>query len=108
LSWSSRVARYPQAERDIERQVDYYLFEVGAPDAAERFVVALEDTLKLLAKNPELGARREFARPELSGMRSFPVKSFEKHLVFYRPINAGIEVLRVMHGARDFGALFDE
>ena len=109
MSWNPRVARHPQAERDIECQFDYYLLEVGSPDPAERFVVAIEETLQLLARNPELGPVRQFARSELAGVRSFPVKGFGKHLVFYRPTaEQGIEVLRVLHGARDLGAIFDE
>jgi hypothetical protein len=28
------------------------------------------------------------------------VKNFERYLVFYRPIQDGIEVVRVIHGAR--------
>ena len=108
MSWNPGVARHPQAERDIECQVDYYLLEVGAPDPAERFVIALEETLQLLVVNPELGPARRFARSELAGVRSFPVKGFGKHLIFYRPTEQGIEILRVLHGARDLGAIFDE
>ena len=36
---------------------------------------------------------------ELSlGLRSFPIK---KHIVFYRPVNDGIEVIRFLHGSQD-------
>lgn len=102
------MARHPRAERDIECQVDYYLLEVGSLDPAERFVVALEETLELLVGNPGIGSAREFARNELAGVRSFPVKSFGRHLIFYRPTEQGIEILRVLHGARDLGAILDE
>jgi plasmid stabilization system protein ParE len=47
-------------------------------------------------------------RSELTGVRSFPVHGFESHLVFYRSMDrggAGIEILRVLHGARDLGSL---
>lgn len=44
----------------------------------------------------------------LSGMRVWPVKGFRKILVFYRPIAVGVEIVRVVHGARDFAALFDD
>ena len=30
-----------------------------------------------------------------------PVKGFDRHLVFYRPTGAGIEIIRVYHAARD-------
>ena len=79
-----------------------------APEAALRFLDAVEATLRLLAENPELGPAREFERSELAGLRFFPVKGFDKHLIFYRLVPHGIEVLRVLHGARDLGAIFDE
>ncbi len=79
-----------------------------APAAALRFLAAVEATLRILAENPELGPAREFDRSELLGLRFFPVKGFDKYLIFYRPFQRGIEVLRVLHGARDLGAIFDE
>lgn len=57
--------------------------------------------MELYATQPELGE----SRPDLgSDVRHFPVKSY---VVFYRPLDDGIEVLRVLHGSRDirpFGA----
>jgi plasmid stabilization system protein ParE len=32
---------------------------------------------------------------------------FENHLVFYRPFKDSIEVIRVIHGARDIEKLFE-
>jgi plasmid stabilization system protein ParE len=43
--------------------------------------------------------------PLFEGIRVFPVSRFKKYLVFYRPIEGGIEVLRVLHGARDIQGL---
>jgi toxin ParE1/3/4 len=68
----------------------------------------VEATLRLLLRNPELGKPRMFERPELSGLRSFAVRDFGQHLVFYRPMDRGIEVLRVLHGARDLGVVLGE
>jgi len=48
-----------------------------------------------------------FTRPELEGLRSFRVEGFENHFVFYLPRESGIEVVRVLHGARDLEAIFD-
>jgi toxin ParE1/3/4 len=43
-------------------------------------------------------------RPELvPKLRSFPVGEY---VVFYRSIRDGIEVVRVLNGARDIGRLF--
>lgn len=37
------------------------------------------------------------------GLRSFPV---EDYLIFYRPIDAGVEVVRVVSGYRDLETVF--
>jgi toxin ParE1/3/4 len=101
-----RLRRHPQALFDIEESAVY--IGQDAPKAALRFLDAVETTLRLLAENPELGPARDFGRRELAGLRFFPVKGFEKHLVFYRPLEHGIEVLRVLHGARDLGSILDD
>ena len=37
------------------------------------------------------------------GLRSFPVQN---HVLFYRPIDDGVAIVRVVHGRRDLLALF--
>ncbi|NET00841.1 MAG: type II toxin-antitoxin system RelE/ParE family toxin [Sphaerospermopsis sp. SIO1G1] len=39
------------------------------------------------------------------GLRSFPV---EDYLIFYFPVENGIEIARVLSGYRDLEAMFDE
>ena len=31
----------------------------------------------------------------------FRMKGFTRHLIFYRPIKNGVEIIRVIHGARE-------
>jgi toxin ParE1/3/4 len=38
----------------------------------------------------------------------FPVKGFKKHLIFYLPNHDSIEIVRLLHTARDIGELFTE
>ena len=47
-----------------------------------------------------MGRKRDELLPNL---RSFPVGSY---LIFYHPINQGIEVVRVLHGSRDIPNFF--
>jgi toxin ParE1/3/4 len=71
------------------------------PDAADRFIRTLVSRFPTLASMPYMGRQRE----ELSArLRSFPVGSY---VIFYRPIDDGIEVARILHGARDFPPLFE-
>ena len=77
-------------------------------DAALRFLDAARAEFDRLALMPHLGRRREFRSAHLQEVRSRPVRGFEKILVFYRPVPSGIDVLRVLHGARDLGAIFHD
>jgi len=49
-----------------------------------------------------MGKSREELLPLL---RSFPI---DDYLIFYRPINNGIEILRLVSGYRDLNILFEE
>jgi toxin ParE1/3/4 len=51
--------------------------------------------LKLLAEFPGLGRQRDELGP---AVRSFPVGNC---IIFYLPLADGVEVIRVLHGARD-------
>ncbi len=75
-------------------------------DAAIRFIDAFDETVEDLARMPGLGNPWESARPQFRSMRWRPVKGFPKHLIFYREIDDGIEVIRVCHGSRDLESLF--
>jgi toxin ParE1/3/4 len=35
------------------------------------------------------------------------MSGFRNHLIFYRPIDDGIEIVRVLHGARDWQNLLE-
>jgi toxin ParE1/3/4 len=50
---------------------------------------------------PGIGERFPSVQPELAGIRRIGITGFRKYQVYYRPIDDGIEVLRVLHGARD-------
>ena len=36
------------------------------------------------------------------------IRGFQNYIVFYRPLEDGVDVVRVIHGARDIQAIFDE
>ena len=43
--------------------------------------------------------------PELKGLRLFRVTGFEKILILYRPLENGVEILRVIHGSQNIQRL---
>jgi len=60
----------------------------------------------MLAVQPEAGYQFFVRRPELQGMRRFPVSDgFESILLFYFPLVDGIELVRVVHGKSDLERL---
>jgi toxin ParE1/3/4 len=63
-------------------------------------------TFEQLADMPELGSLREFKHPSLAQIRVWQVQGFRNHLVFYRPFQSGIEIIRVLHTARDIPTIF--
>lgn len=65
------------------------------PAAADALLDRIDEKCALLARNPRLGAERSDIRP---GLRYFVVG---EHLILYRSIEDGIEVVRVVHGRRD-------
>jgi len=77
---------------------------------AARFLVAAEATFERLAGMPGMGRPFLARRRRLAGVRVFPVRAFRKHLVFYRPLarERGVEVIRVLHAARDIGSVLGD
>lgn len=102
-----RTVIRPLARQDVLEQAEYIAFHSGLAMASQ-FLEAAERTYQLIAIQPYLGRLVERCPPAMAGSRVFPVRGFGKHLIFYRPIEAGIEILRVIHGARDIEALFEE
>lgn len=54
----------------------------------------------MLSQFPKIGNQRDDL---VAGLRSFPVKPY---IIFYNKIADGIEVVRVLHQARDIDNLF--
>lgn len=78
----------------------------GSQEAARRFLKAADETFQRLAAMPGLGERFESDHPELANIRRSIISGFKRYVVYYQPIDNGIEVLRVLHGARDLGVIF--
>ena len=75
-------------------------------EVAERYVTALDQTCARLAKQPLSGTPYDSGVARLEGMRRAPVSGFTSYLLFYLPRTGGIDVVRVLHGARDIETLF--
>lgn len=93
-----RILRTAQSRLDYDEIWDFIADD--NPGAADALIGLLEETVHLLGASPCLGRKRF----ELSsGLRSFPVGSY---VLFYHPKPDGIELIRVLHGARDIQSDF--
>lgn len=75
---------------------------------AVQFLRAADATFEQLAAMPELGQRQEHLSKRFAGLRAWQVRGFENYLIFYRPIEGGVEIIRVLHAARDIAAVFED
>jgi toxin ParE1/3/4 len=84
-----------------------YLGEQAGEATAERFLAAVEKTLSLIARSPGIGAPHASENPGLEGLRSFRVSKFKHHIVFFLVHEDRIDLVRVLHGARDIATILD-
>jgi toxin ParE1/3/4 len=101
------ITQRPRARIDLLEQFVYFGEQAGV-ELAERFFTAVEQTCEQLVRNPLMGPTCYSGVPSLHGLRRFPVAQFEQFLIFYLPTADGIDVIRVLHGARDLDRLFAE
>ena len=86
-----------EAEADLI-EIWLYIAE-DSPVNADRFLDKLNDKAQKLAET-DLGVER----PELGeGMKSFPV---DRYVLYYRPIDNGAELVRVLVSSRDTRLVF--
>jgi len=88
----------PSAAQDLEeifRRIDG-----ASPTSADRFLEEFFHAAQMLAEMPRMGPLR-CVRGRLKGLRSWPLTNFGPYIVFYFPKPDGIEVIRILHGARD-------
>lgn len=95
-----------EARRDLDRYTLWLRTEADA-EVAERFARAAIQTFQKLAQTPRLGPAQPSGQAALGELRKWRIDGFAKALMFYRPIEGGIEVLRVVHAAEDWWANLD-
>lgn len=72
------------------------------PNAADRLVSALREKARLLIDHPQMGIAREFLAP---GLRAL---FHARYALYYLITPSTIDIVRILHGARDAQARFDE
>jgi len=88
----SKILRTSRAELDLAEIWSYIARD--NPDAADRLIRRIDERLRLLLDNPTLGDSMERFR---AGLRATAVGNY---VIYYRSVEKGIEVYRVLHAAR--------
>jgi toxin ParE1/3/4 len=97
----------PEAAADLDAQALF--IAADNVEAGLRLYASADRAFRRILQLPRIGAVREFASGRLQGLRVWPIPDFPNHLVFYRVTGAVVEVVRVLHAARDIpGALEEE
>ena len=94
----SQIIRTPRSRLDAS-DIWLYIAEHGSVAAADRMADKIDAALQMLARHPHAGVAQSQFRADL---RSFVV---DNYVIFYTPITDGIEVQRIVHGARDLEGL---
>jgi toxin ParE1/3/4 len=100
-----RVVKRASVHRDVVACALYLADR--RPTSAEAFLDAVEETLRFLCDHPRAGRRHEFQNPKLVSLRSIGVRRFANFRVFYFVVEDDIEVVHVIHGARDLMSHFE-
>ncbi len=91
----------PFFTQDFEEAYAWY-GDAAAGGVGDRFLDAVDVTVRLLATEPGVGRKITFRSVKLKNLQCFRVAPpFDSYLIFYRCVEDEIFVERVLHGARD-------
>ena len=94
----ARITLTYQAQQDLYAAWSY--IAQNNPTAADKWSDAMGERYAMLAQHPHLGSPRPLLK---KGVRCLPVGSY---VVFYHEVKTGIEIIRILHSARDLAAIF--
>lgn len=92
------IVRQPAAKADLIAIWNYVAAE--SPRAADRLLDEIDRQISRLGDFPEIGARRDEIAPDARVLVS------GRYLILYRVEAGVVEIIRVVHGARDLSDLF--
>lgn len=104
MNYSLRIL--PAADADVDGAADYIAQD--NLDAALRFYDAVSRTYRQLRDHPTRWPMYGLDHPRLVNIRKRHIAGFAKYLVFYRIEDSVVEIIRVLHGARDIPAVLVE
>ena len=89
--------KFTQKAKEQIRAIRIYSMRQWGSDMAKAYETSLKVTITdILARQPSIG--RDRSEDLYPGIRSFPV---EKHVIYYRSVVIGIEIIAVLHQTQD-------
>lgn len=82
-----------------------FLERNASPRVADRFLDAVRSAFTMVGKWPALGSSYHSPAFPYGMFRRWPVPGFQAYLMFYIQNKDSVEIIRVVHGARDFDVL---
>ncbi len=95
----------PAADDDVDDLAGFIARD--SVEQAMRFYDSVAETYTMILEAPKRWPVYGFTHPRLKDLRKRSVLGFTNHLVFYRIDADMVEIVRVLHGARDIPALFE-
>jgi toxin ParE1/3/4 len=99
-----RAKLSPRAQQDL--QAIRAAIAADNPLAADRVRTTILDTADFLAANPAIGRKILNPSPRHADIRWQVVPKFRNYLIFYRPFQETIMVIRILHAAQDWTRFF--
>ncbi len=91
-----RITRSERYLQDLSSIVTYIAEQSGSRSVAKNLYDSLDQRVEQYARQPEMGTLCEDLLP---GLRCFTFK--KNYVVFYQEMQNGIDLIRVLHGARE-------
>lgn len=89
-----KIYKRAQAENDLLDVWEYSYREWGL-EQADKYLDELDQHIQALAKNPELGSKRDYIR------EGYRVLFVNRHAVYHIVSHTTIHIIRVLHGQMD-------
>ena len=95
-----------EAAGEDRMSIALYISSRTSLEMGKKFLTNVEAAYLRLSEMPRIGAPRQYRDPTVAGLRMWPVPRFPNHLIFYIPDDNSIEIIRILHGARNIEEIF--
>ena len=96
----NRYVIAPEASEDLKEISRYIAKDREAPQGAKRLRSLFLEQFRLLGSQPLAGELRDDLGEKV---RQWPARDY---VIFYEPTDTGVQIIQVVHGARDVRPVF--